>query len=347
MLDELKRGALYGAIVAFAMIIALSASALWYSLHMPGRSHSGDIPPALPGEIQLAARLKSHVVAIATRPHNVRHYEALEAAAAYIEQSLQALGYRVVTQTYEVHDKVVRNLEVTVEPTASNLNTPSIIVGAHYDSAGNAPGANDNGSGVAATLELARLLANAKPKRRLRFVLFVNEEPPYFQTADMGSERYAGLLDERREHVAAMLSLETLGYYSSQPDSQNYPRPFAAFFPNRADFIAFVGMPGSRNLVRQAIGAFRRQAALPSIGGVAPAAITGVDWSDHGPFAQRGHPAIMITDTALFRYPHYHRPTDTPDKLDYERLARVTLGLEVVIRELAEAEAEQTDRPTE
>jgi Zn-dependent M28 family amino/carboxypeptidase len=183
---------------------------------------------------------------------------------------------------------------------------------------------------------LARLLSKAKLKRRLRFVLFVNEEPPYFQTPDMGSFRYAAWLAERNERVAAMISLETLGFYSTAPGSQTYPRPFGAFFSDRANFIAFVGMPGSRDLVQQALGSFRKHAPFPSIGGVAPGAIVGIDWSDHWSFAQHGFAAMMVTDTAVFRYPHYHRATDTPDKLDYERLARVTRGLEDVIRGLAE-----------
>jgi hypothetical protein len=336
MLHDLRKGALYGMAVAIALVALLCGGALWYCLHMPGRSYGGDLPPALPEEIELAARLKQHVVAVASQPHNVRHYEALEAAAVYIERSLLALGYKITPQEYEVHDRVVRNLEATIEVAAPERNAPSIIVGAHYDSAGDAPGANDNGSGVAAALELARLLMNAKLKRPLRFVLFVNEEPPYFQTPDMGSFRYAASLEERNEQVAAMLSLETLGFYSSTPGSQAYPAPFGAFFPDRADFIAFVGMPGSRDLVQQMVGVFRQHTAFPSIGGVAPAAIAGIDWSDHWSFAQHGFAAMMITDTAVFRYPHYHRPTDTPDKLDYERLARVTKGLERVIRELVQ-----------
>lgn len=274
--------------------------------------------------------------AISSQPHNVRHYEALGAAAAYIEQTLTALGYVVTSQPFDVHDRVVRNLEVTIEPSAPQRDASSIIVGAHYDSAGESPGANDNGSGVAAVIELARLLRGANLQRRLRFVLFVNEEPPYFQTPDMGSFRYARSLAERNEQVAAMISLETLGFYSDQPGSQVYPQPFGAFFPDRGDFVAFVGMPGSRDLVHEAIRSFRRDTAFPSIGGGAPGAITGIDWSDHWSFAQHGFAAMMITDTAVFRYPHYHRPSDTPDKVDYERLARVTEGLDRVIRDLAQ-----------
>jgi Zn-dependent M28 family amino/carboxypeptidase len=335
-LRKMRTGAMY-AIAAVALLVAiLCGAAYWYCLYVPGRPFKGPLPPASPEEIALAPSLQRHVAAIASQPHNVRHYEALEAAAAYIERTLKGFGYAVTPQIYEVHDRAVRNLAVTIEPAASSASTETVVVGAHYDSAGDAPGANDNGTGTAAVIELARLLRGAHLKRRLRFVLFVNEEPPYFQTPDMGSFRYAQMLAERGEPVAAMISLETLGFYSDQPGSQAYPPPFALFYPDRGDFIAFVGMPGSRNLVHKAIGSFRRHAAFPSIGGVAPGAIPGIDWSDHWSFVQHGFPAIMITDTAPFRYPHYHRLSDTPDKVDYGRLARVTLGLERVIRELAE-----------
>jgi hypothetical protein len=329
-------GALYGAIVALGFIVLLGSAALWYSLHVPGRSHRGPIPPASPEEISLAANLKRHVVAIASRPHNVMHYEALEAAAVYIEQALRGLGYTVTPQIYEVDGRSVRNLEATIEPAGAGPDAPSIVIGAHYDSVGDVPGANDNGSGVAAVIELARVMRGAATKKRLRFVLFVNEEPPYFQTPDMGSLRYAAMLAERGERVAGMLSLETIGFFSDTPGSQVYPKPFGAFFGDRGDFIAFVGMPGSRDLVHRAIAAFRRDTALPSIGGVAPGGIPGIGWSDHWAFAQHGFPAIMVTDTAPFRYPHYHRLTDTPDKIDYERVARVTVGLQRVVRDLAE-----------
>lgn len=336
MLREMWAGAIYAIAAVTALLAILCGAVLWYSLYVPGRAHTGPLPPASPEEIELAASLKRHVAAIASQPHNVRHYQALEAAAVYIEQALGAFGYDVAQQTYEVHDRAVRNLEVTIEPVASAAMPETVVAGAHYDSAGDAPGANDNGTGVAAVIELARLLRGARLKRRLRFVLFVNEEPPYFQTPDMGSFRYAQMLAARKEPVAAMLSLETLGFYADWPGSQAYPPPFGLFFPDRADFIAFVGMPGSRDLVHRAIGSFRRNAAFPSIGGVAPGAIPGIGWSDHRSFAQHGFPAIMITDTAPFRYPHYHRRSDTPDKVDYDRLARVTKGLERVIRELAE-----------
>jgi Zn-dependent M28 family amino/carboxypeptidase len=263
------------------------------------------------------------------------YYAELESAAVYLETTLKRLGYEIAPQPYVVDGQTVRNIAVTI-PSRSADGAETVVIGAHYDSAGDAPGANDNGSGVAALLELARLLrAHGPVRHQLRLVFFVNEEPPYYRTADMGSWRFARLLVEQREPVRAMLSLETLGAYSDAAGSQQYPAPFGLFFPNTANFIAFVGTPGARRLVHEAIGSFRRHTRFPTIGGVAPAAVPGIDWSDHWSFGQFGYPAIMVTDTALYRYRHYHLPSDTPDKVDYERLARVTKGLEHVIRDLA------------
>ena len=165
-----------------------------------------------------------------------------------------------------------------------------------------------------------------------RFVAFANEEMPYFLGPEMGSFVYAR---DRGAGVRAMFSLEMLGFYRDAPGSQQYPAPLGLFYPDRADFIAFVGDLGARGMVHRAIGAFRRHAKFPSEGVAAPALIPGVTWSDHWSFRSHGFPAVMITDTAFNRNPHYHLPSDTPDKLDYERMARLTLGLAEMLRELA------------
>jgi len=180
---------------------------------------------------------------------------------------------------------------------------------------------------------LERVLEGVGTKR-VRFAFFVTEEPPYFRTEAMGSLQYARALARRNERVIAMYSLETIGFYSSAPGSQIYPAPFGLMFPDRGDFVAFVGMLGSRALVRKTIRSFRSHTAFPSIGGVAPGFVPGIGWSDHWAFAEHGFEAVMITDTAPFRYPHYHRPSDTPDKIDAEKVARVVKGIERVIRDL-------------
>jgi Zn-dependent M28 family amino/carboxypeptidase len=324
--------------IAVAVILVSSlgvAGALWFMLHVPGAAHRGPLPPLTADERDLARRLQGHVEAIASAPHNLRHYGELERAATYIEATLKSFGYEVALHPYVADGQLVRNIAVTI-PRHARDGAETVVIGAHYDSYGDAPGANDNGTGTAALLELARRLGDLRPARHtVWLVFFVNEEPPYFGTEAMGSWRFARLLAERREPVRAMLSLETLGFYSDAAGSQQYPPPFGLFFPSTANFIAFVGTPGTRRLVHEAIGSFRRHTQFPTIGGVAPAVIPGISWSDHWSFQQFGYPAIMVTDTALFRYPHYHRPSDTPDKVDYERLARVTMGLERVIRDIA------------
>jgi hypothetical protein len=332
------------AVAVLAVVAAAGLGALYYMIGMPGEPYRGALPPLSNDERALAPRLKQHITAIASREHNVAHYDELEKSARYVETTLESFGYAVNRQSFDADDfvggsRTVRNIDVVIEPRGEVSAPQTLVVGAHYDSARGAPGANDNGSGVAAVIELARLLGDLKGAtiRRIRLVLFVNEEPPYFQTEEMGSLQYANALKTRGERVAAMYSLETLGYYAREPGSQRYPWPFGLLFPDRGDFVAFVGTLEARSLVRASIGSFRSHTQFPTIGGVAPAAIPGIDWSDHWAFAQNGFPAIMLTDTAPFRYPHYHTFRDTPDKVDTESLARVVKGIERMIRDAAES----------
>jgi len=324
-------------VVAIVLLLMLGAAygALHYTTGVPGRSHSGPLPPLTQEERALAVVLKRHIEAVAAREHNIRHYDELEKAARYIEATLASYGYSVGRQEFVADGRTVRNIDVMIEPFADITDPEVIVVGAHYDSVVGSPGANDNGSGAAAVIELARLLRDLTGvgERRIRLVLFVNEEPPYFKTEDMGSLHYARALAERKEKVVAMYSLETIGFYTSASASQRYPAPFSLIFPDRGDFVAFVGTPYSRALVWETIRSFRSHTPFPSIGGVAPDIVPGIDWSDHWAFAQFDFPAMMVTDTAPFRYPHYHQLTDTPDKIDVESLARVVKGMERVIRD--------------
>jgi Zn-dependent M28 family amino/carboxypeptidase len=319
-------------LIAVIILVALCGFALWWMTSMPGRSSSGALEPLTAADDDLAARLRTHVIGVASAEHNMQEPEAYEIAALYIEVQLVKAGYAVRRQSFDVKGTPVRNLEAEIR--GSDPASAIVVVGAHYDSAEGAPGANDNGSGVAATLELARLLAGWKPVHTWRFVLFANEEPPFFHTESMGSAVYARKCKANGDRIAAMYSLETLGYYSDKRGSQRYPFPFNHVYPDRGDFVAFVGNVEVRGLVRETIDAFRKSVRFPSEGVAAPGMLPGIDWSDHWAFGREGWPALMITDTAPFRYPHYHTPHDTPEKVDYERLARVVRGLESTFRSL-------------
>ena len=317
--------------LAFAVGVA---ALLWYMVAVPGKSYMG-APAALTSEEEgLARNLRQHVEAIASGEHNVINKPAaLEAAARHVEFTLFGLGYQVDTQRFQVDRDEARNVEVELPGGARAGEI--VVVGAHYDSALGAPGANDNGSGVAALLELARILRGSQPARTLRFVAFVNEEPPFYRGDAMGSRQYARRCRERGENIVAMFSLETIGYYSDQAGTQRYPFPLSFFYPSTGVFVAFVSNLSSRGLLHEAIASFRRHAQFPSEGVAAPSFIPGVDWSDHWSFWQEGYPALMVTDTAPYRYPHYHTAQDTPDKVNYEALARVVKGLEGMLRDLA------------
>ena len=314
-------------------LAAATAWLLWYMIKVPGVSYSGALQPLTEDERILAANLRAHVAAIASREHNFLRPAELEAAAQTIEKAFAGLGYAVATQRFVSGPAEVRNIEVEVR--GERLASEIVIVGAHYDSVLGAPGANDNGSGVAAVIELARRFGAEKPARTLRFVAFVNEEPPFAHSDAMGSRHYSRRARARGENVVAMLSLETIGYYSDTPGSQRYPFPLGFFYPSAGNFIAFVSNFASRPLLHEAVASFRRHARIPSEGVAAPAWIPGVDWSDHWSFWQEGWPALMVTDTAPYRYPHYHTSGDTPDKVDYERVARVVTGLHAMLRDLA------------
>ena len=317
-----------------SLLVAAVAASLWYMVAVPGASWSGTLPALQEEEQALVAPLRRHVEAIASTEHNLQHPTALDSAARYLEETLAGDGYRVASQPIASIPAGSRppphNLEIELPGAASDI----VIVGAHYDSVFGAPGANDNGSGVAAVLELARLMRDWRPRHTWRFVLFVNEEPPYFKTAQMGSYAYVQRSLTRRESIVAMFSLETIGYYADTRGSQHYPFPLGLFYPDRGNFLAFVANLGSRALLHKTIGAFRTQAVFPSEGVAAPAWIPGVDWSDQWAFWRAGIPAVMITDTAPYRYPHYHTARDTPDNVDYARLARVVRALERTFRQL-------------
>jgi hypothetical protein len=303
------------------------------TLRMPGQSHAGPLPPLTEFEQALQQRLERHIRALSVDigERNVWRPKALASASNYIEAALAEHG-RVDAQEYEVGHQTVRNL--AIERLGATNPDEIVIVGAHYDTVVDCPGANDNASGVAALIELVGLTRDRQRARTMRFIAFVNEEPPFFQTDLMGSRQYSRRCRERGEKIVAMLSLETIGCFSDRPGSQQYPFPFSRFYPDVGNFVGFVGNTASSRLVQQVVGSFRRHVAFPSEGIAAPGWITGVSWSDQWSFWQESYPALMVTDTAPFRYPYYHTPDDTIDKVNLDGLTRVTSGLALVLIDL-------------
>jgi Zn-dependent M28 family amino/carboxypeptidase len=286
-----------------------------------------------PVDAQLERRLLAHVRMLSETigDRNLSEYANLQQAAEYIEMQMLSLGYTVQPHAYAVSGQSVANL--IVERRGIRKPDEIILLGAHYDTCYN-PGADDNASGIAALIELARAFSARPVDRTLRFAAFVNEEPPYFQTDLMGSRIYAQAAQAAGERIRAAVVLEMIGYYDSKPFSQRYPPLFGLIYPNRGHFIGVVGNFRSAGLVKQVREAFKAASRFPIESVVAPESVPGVAWSDHWSFWRSGYPAVMVTDTAHLRNPHYHMPSDTWSTLDYMRMAVVVEGLIGVAQDL-------------
>jgi len=320
----------------FLLLIVIVGCCWWIMIRMPGKSFRKPLPPLSAEQTALRDELRRHVEKLAggigERNAGYRP-KSLAAAADYAEGVFTNAGFKVERQTYEAEREQCHNLIVEVPGGAQREEI--VVVGAHYDSVIGSPGADDNASGAAALLALAKRFALHKPARTLRFVAFVNEEPPFFTTELMGSLVYARRCRERNEHIVTAFVIESVGYYSTAERSQKYPFPMGLFYPSCGGFIAFVSRTKDSGLVRRCVKLFREHAQFPCEGGALPDSLPGVGWSDHWAFWQAGYPALMVSDTAIFRSPHYHTRNDTPDKLDYERFARVVGGVAKVIEDLA------------
>ena len=330
---------------------------------MPGESYSKKFKQLNKEEWVILQSLKNHVGFLAGTlgERNMFIPKSLESATAYIEKSFRTQGHKVSSHAYILKKGLLRDTivmdffrgifpsnfpEGSKEPVATNIEVEIsgnvykdeiILVGAHYDSVIGSPGANDNATGTAGLLEIGNLLFGKKLKRTVRLVAFVNEEPPFFATKNMGSYVYAQRSRERGENIQGMISLEMLGYYSTQKGSQKYPFPLGMFKSDTGSFIAFVSNLRSKKLLNDFVKRFRRLVEFPSDGVAFPQVIPGISWSDHRSFWKFNYPAIMVTDTAFFRYPYYHSKEDTPDKICYDHMARVVSGLSKVIEDLANA----------
>lgn len=282
----------------------------------------------------IESNLKTHVYELTETigERNYLYYESLQRANEYIQSEFNKYGYKPSEQAYRIREEVYTNIIAEIRGKVKPQEI--VIFGAHYDSAVGSPGANDNASGVAALLELARLCSAEDFNQTIRFIAFVNEEPPFFLSENMGSRVYAKEVKRRKDNIKAMICLETIGYYSDKKHSQSYPLFLNLFYPDTAHFIAMVGNLGSRKLVASIEQVFTQNSSLPMVATSLPAWVPGVNFSDHDSFWKYGYKACMVTDTAFYRYAYYHTIDDTYDKLNYEKIAQIVHGFFHVIRRL-------------
>jgi hypothetical protein len=277
-------------------------------------------------------RLRSDVKRLCTEftPRSYRHIANLDRAAAWIEDEFRAAGLEVETQDYTVREGRYRNV-IAVRRGAEDRDSV-MVIGAHYDVYGDFPGADDNASGVAVLLELARTLPAEAPRRTQYLVAFSTEEPPFFGSDDMGSYRFAKRLREEGRRVEIMVALDLVGRFSDEPGSQQFPFPgLGLLYPSRGNFIAVVGDLRSGSAIKRVRSGMVATRALPVRSLRGPAAMPGIHWSDHSSFRRFDMPSVLVTDTAYLRNADYHTRDDTPDKLDYERMAKLVIALHGVL----------------
>lgn len=303
-------------------------------LRMPGTSYRGSFLALNETERAIQTQLMQHLQVLSNDigERNILQPKNLEEAAQYIQSTFEDLQYDVTVQMFETEHVPVKN--IIAEKRGFRKPEEILVVGAHYDTVPNCPGADDNTSGVAGILEIARLLKDVSLEKTLRFVAFVNEEPPFFYSKQMGSWQYAARCRQNKNNIIGMLSVESIGYYSEEPKTQFYFFPLEFFYPNTANFIGFVSNLYSRRLLQMVIHLFRQSVSFPSEGLAAPSFLPGIGWSDQWAFWRHGYRAIMITDTALFRNPYYHSPQDVLNTLNYPRMARVVSGISKVVERL-------------
>ena len=318
----------------FAAIVAVLVVGAWWSLTQPlvfaatPRSEVAKVDPA---------RLEAHVrkLAVELHPRDWIHREHLDEAAKWISSEFETAGARVSEQVFTVDEGTYRNVIGVFGPEEA----PRVVVGAHVDTAGEQPGADDNASGVAGLIELAHALGTTKDllKKRVELVAWTLEEPPHFRTKNMGSWVHADSLKKAGVEVHAMISLEMLAFFTDEPGSQQFPTVcLKPFYPSKGNFIAVIGLMGKGSLTRKIKGAMKGASDLPvrSMNGLR--AIPGVDFSDQLNYWDRGYRGVMITDSAFFRNPNYHETSDTPETLDYVRFAKVVQGVHQAVLALAE-----------
>jgi hypothetical protein len=288
-------------------------------------------------EGEMMENLKRHIQVLSQDigERNFWQYQNLERAADYIKGEFRKYGYEPREQIYHLEGKPYRNIIATKK--GEIQSDKIIIICAHYDSVVGSPGADDNASGIAGLLELARRLAQENTKKTIKFITMVNEEPPFFMSKDMGSFQYARQVRKKGDNIEAVLCLESLGYYQDKKGSQHYPLGFSFSYPDKGNFIAVVSNFNSRGLLKRIVKEFRQATDFPLEYLVGFSFLAqAIGFSDHWSFWRFGFKAVMITDTAFYRTPYYHTQEDTLDKLDFNSLSLVIEGLHGVLLKLSE-----------
>ncbi len=267
-------------------------------------------------------------------PRGYLQIEALDKTAEYIASELMSYGYEVSFQPYRFQGNTYKNIYTEIR--GKKMPQKILLIGAHYDTVTGTPGADDNASGIAGLLELARLMKNMSFNRTVRFAAFTLEEPPLFRSEFMGSYVYAQSIREKGEDLEGMICLEMIGYFSDRPESQLFPLSFFKWmFPSRGDFIVLVSNLDSKIFLTRVKKGFKKGSDLPVESISTISIIPGIDFSDHRSFWKFGYDALMVTDTAFYRNPNYHGVKDLPETLDYRKMAEVIFGLKSAIEELA------------
>ena len=328
-------------------VIAVLAAAVFGAVGcmclMPGSPSTVITRELTPEEAAVGKALRAHVEFLASSPRAPAWPEHQQAVVEYIEAELRKSGYQPIRQPVEVEAgstmgesyEAATYYNVIVRIPGSTKTDEVVVLGAHWDTRGPTPGADDNATGVAALLELAKWLKGKQPERSLELAFWANEEPPFFRTEGMGSLVHAKQLFAAGTNVVWMVSLEMLGYYDPEPGSQKYPPVLSAFYPDHGGFAAFVGSMWHRDAVTKPVEVMREEADFPMYGFAGPERMTGIGFSDHWSFWQVGYPGVMVTDTSFFRTPHYHQLTDTPDTLDWNRFSRLVVALRPLVAHYA------------
>jgi hypothetical protein len=325
-------------IVLFILLLVFGFIAYWYLAKCEG-AWQGE-PLEKQGIFNLSAikeGLQSDVTFIARLgPRNAVNptsFDQLKKCEAWIIEKWESQGYTPKLQEIFIDSQQVLNIEIEFPGTLSPAEI--VIISAQYDTEPESPGANNNGSGMAILFQLSNLLKDYHPKRTLRLIAFVNEQYPYSITDMMGSYRYAKRSFELKEDIKVMMSMDALGIYKDDPGTQRLPFPFSLFYPNRGNFLAFIGNLPSRSWVKKVTKGFKRGSSFPIEAGVAPEWVKGVTWSDHRSFYKFGYPGMQITDTGAFRAASHGKKDDTIEKINFNALSRIVVGMYGVILEVA------------